>query len=198
MKRIFVGIKTPELLQQKILAWKTDFLDGRPSFAKATDGKVRWLKGKNLHITLVPPWYEEAEKIASRELQIEKAVADFKPFELNFKKLMFGPDPKNPRLILAEGPDGDSPRSSEGGAGTLKATRDKILNEIGKEPEKRPLKLHLTVARFRPEEFSGFPIKKLEEEIDWKLAVNSVILYESQLAHGGAEYEILKEFKLLL
>lgn len=50
--RLFIAITLSEELQKEILAWEV-------LWQKRLDSRIRWLAGKNLHLTLVPPWYEE-------------------------------------------------------------------------------------------------------------------------------------------
>lgn len=183
--RIFIALPISEALQLKILKWEKDF----------ANLPVRWLQGKNLHITLVPPWYIQARTEAdstqtNAELDRVKtalqAVSGYGSFEVNFSKVAFGPEPQRPRLIWAEG---ETPKE-------LIELIQKVHQLLGREEEKRPLKLHLTIARFRPETFSSFPIKQLDEKVDWRDKINRVVLFESKLSREGADYQILSEISL--
>lgn len=173
-RRVFVGIKISNGLQEEILGWEKSWQQ------KLT---VRWLAGKNLHITLIPPWYEgNPEKVKNALGEIK---GKFKPFEIKFNKITFGPDPKHPRLIWTEG-------KAPPEIFKLKKLLEKILNQAG---EKRKFSLHLTLARFQPKDFLFFPIKTLDEEIAWAQEVYSIILFEAHLFLTGAEYEVLEEIK---
>lgn len=165
-----------EALQSEIISWAEDF---KPL-------PVRWLQGKNLHITLVPPWYEEkVEKISS---VLESAIHGVaKPFEISFSRVAYGPNPRSPRLIWAEGVTSQQ----------LLALKDHVERVLGIKPEHRPFQLHLTLARFRPEDFSQFPIKHLNEKVSWKDTVQSVALVESHLSSEGADYEVISEVLLM-
>ena len=61
------------------------------------------------------------------------------------------------------------------------------------KPERRIFKLHLTIARFKFNNFKN--IKRLRQTIKWKQEVKSFYLFESILSPKGAEYKIIKEFK---
>ncbi len=121
-------------------------------------------------------------------------MAGFGPFEIKFEKVAFGPErirqahrkPRRPRLIWAEG---ETPQE-------LVDLQKKICEIFEEKPEKRPLKLHLTIARFRPETFLSFPVKKLDEKVDWRDRIDRVVLFESRLSRDGADYEILSEVLL--
>lgn len=171
-KRIFVALPISEQLQEAILQWEKQY-----QFSN-----LRWLKGKNLHITLVPPWYEEDWRVASEKLQVSK----WKPFQMDFHTVSFGPDSKTPRLIWAEG------RSDN----TINELRLALHQALNIQPEKRPFKLHLTLARFKPEDFKNFSIQNLRESVAWHDIATRFVLMQSHLSSAGAEYEILEEFHL--
>ena len=174
-QRIFIALPISESLQSEILSWQGQF----PNLP------VRWLKGKNLHITLVPPFYVNEQELEKIEKALQ-AVGGFGSFEISFSNVTFGPDPRRPRLIWTEG---ETPKE-------LIELQQKLQKIFGKEPEKRPFRLHLTIARFRPETFSSFQIRKLNEKVDWRDKVNRVVLFESRLSRDGADYEVLQEVLL--
>lgn len=146
---------------------------------------VRWLAGKNLHITLVPPFYVDDQELHKVKNALQ-TVRGFGVFEISFSRVAFGPNLRQPRLIWAEG---ETPKE-------MPNLQKKIYEIFGKEPEKRPLKLHLTIARFRSENFSSSPIKKLDEKVDWLDKADRVVLFESVLSSAGADYERLQEVLL--
>lgn len=184
MHRIFIAIPISEKLQQEILSWEEKYK--KLLVVSKVEPPVRWLAGKNLHITLIPPWYADNNGIKNLKLKIKDSMTSLKPFKIQFEKVTYGPDPRRPRLIWTEGP---TPK----GLPELKAKLEKALDQ---KQEKRLFKLHLTIARFRPEDFKNFPVKKLDEEVDWRNEVNKIILMESHLARSGADYEVLSKFKL--
>lgn len=166
--RVFVALAISNEFQEKILEWEKFY----------PDLSVRWLLGKNLHITLTPPWEENnVEEVKNLLEKIDPTV----PFEVEFDEVSFGPNPKSPRLIWASG---NAPKEIV----DLKGNIEKVL-EI--KPENRPYKLHLTLARFQPEDFSNFEIKNLREKVLWKEKIDSFVLMESRLSRAGADYEII-------
>jgi RNA 2',3'-cyclic 3'-phosphodiesterase len=140
---------------------------------------VRWVKGKNLHITLVPPWYEEdIDKVKEGLQRLKKHT----PFTVTFDRVTPGPDPKRPRLIWATGE-------------TTKAILD--LHEhtesaLGAHHDK-PFRLHMTLARLKPEDLRALPAAQFSVDVRWTMPVRSVALMESLLSSAGAEYEVLDE-----
>lgn len=170
-QRVFIGIPISKTLQKKILDWEKRY-QRLP---------VRWTAGHNLHITLVPPWYvEDTNRVKG---QLKAADYKVKPFKIAFHRVKYGPEEQRPRLIWAEGP-----RVKE-----VLQLKDILEQLLGKEPEKREFLLHLTIARFRAERFSEFPIKHLEEKVHWEEKIKSLVLFESKLSPSGAEYRKLLE-----
>jgi len=184
-RRVFVAIPISEPLQEEILNWENECQKrGACPAPFNRKGGVRWLAGKNLHLTLVPPWYEETiEDVVSRMQNVGDGL---RSFDVTFKRVTYGPNPKRPRLIWA---GGETPRQ-------LLELKESVEKTLGVEPEKRPYRLHLTIARFRPENFSQFSIKQLDEKVRWEERVENFVLMESHLSRGGADYEVLKEFLL--
>ena len=176
-KRIFIGIAISDNLQKEILEWQKS----RP------DLKVRWLKPKNLHITLVPPWFEKNVDRIKEKISLLKK---FKPFIIKFNKISLGPNIKHPwatvhrvspKLIWLEG------RSKE--FNNLKIELEKYFEN----KDIHPPKLHVTIARFKISDFLKFPKKELSEKIDWEEEVENITLFESL---GNSEYKALYDIIL--
>lgn len=174
-KRVFVALPISKELQEEILEWEERFLQL----------PVRWIKGKNLHVTLVPPWEEaEVHKVIESLSHSEKTIGEF---EIKFNRVTFGPSLRSPRLIWAEGKT----------VGQLSVLRDQLFETLGFQKDSRSFRLHLTLARFRPEHFNSFANKDLNERVEWREPVKSFVLMESHLLPGGAEYEVLREYSLI-
>jgi len=161
-----MAIKIPPVLEKTVELWQN----------KHSDFGVRWVKPKNLHITLIPPWYVDENQLLDVINKTKEAVSRIAPFEIGFNKVSFGPSPENPRLIwaeadcsasagnLAERPreaqkfPGVSPRRRNEGETTqefiglkndLEDTLFKSQNSGFYKKEQRQPKLHLTIARFK-------------------------------------------------
>lgn len=175
MKRIFIAIKMSQKIQQEAEKWKAEFLNL----------PVRWIPADNLHITLIPPWDEDEENIEIIANALEKIQGKISPFEIRFNNITYGPNPFSPRLIWAEG------RAAED---LIKLQRE-VENLLYVKLD-RKFKLHLTLARFRQEDYVNFAIKNLNEKIDWIEKVDSICLIESILKPEGAEYVVLERVSL--
>jgi len=174
-KRIFLGIPISSKNKERIKRWQRENLSGLP---------LRKVAVKNLHLTLVPPWYEtNINKLIN---VFEKSKIFVKPFIVNFRQIEPGPLAKRPRLIWITG------KKSEN-LNNLKKSFEKLLN---KKPEKREFLPHLTIARFREKDFPQLAGKKLRERINWIEKVDKIAIFESKLSPKGADYSVIKTFAL--
>jgi len=164
-------------MPEKIKNLSARWAQGKPGWP------VRWIKPENLHLTLAPPFYKnDLDDIMAKLAEIEASAASA---VLHFHTISYGP-PGNFRLIWAVG--WPCPALAK-----LKAEIERKLNL---KAETRDFLPHLTLARFKPEAYGKFKVKKLEERIDWLAEVESFSLFESSLTPAGAEYKILKSFSL--
>ena len=68
MKRIFIGLPIAKTLAEEISKWQ----EGQQKLP------VRWLAPKNLHLTLIPPWYEtDVERVAAQLVAVGELVQPF-------------------------------------------------------------------------------------------------------------------------
>lgn len=173
--RIFIALGISDGLVSAISNWESSFA----SESKDTYSKIRWLKRENLHLTLVPPWYEDDGGIGRVKGLLSSVRKE--RFVLDFRRVTYGPNPKRPRLVWLEG------ETSRG----LVNLRDSLCEILGKEIEKRPFLLHLTIGRFRENEFSSFAVKEINDKFIFKEEATSLLLMESHLERSGAEYSVL-------
>ena len=92
-KRIFIAIKVQPAMEKTVELWQN----------KHSDFGIRWIKPKNLHITIIPPWYVDENQLLNVINRVKEVILEKNSFDLIFKKVTFGPPGKNPRLIWAEG-----------------------------------------------------------------------------------------------
>ena len=173
-RRVFIGAKPSPALAGIVNVWQQNW----------QNLPVRWLTPEQLHITVVPPWNERnAEEVMAI---LKPLTVNPQPIPVRFTKVSFGPSPLAPRLIWAEGlapPE-------------LVALKDQLEQTLGLTPLRRPFTLHLTLARFRPEDFTSFPFHHLEEHVNWTDTLNSFALIESFLKPDGVEYQTLSTYHL--
>lgn len=174
--RLFIALPISATLKKKISAWKQNY----------TKLPVRWIKGKNLHLTLIPPWYEEdygrIKKLLDQFLKINKTNS----LRLKFESISYGPTQSSPRLIWAS-----IKPSIELSSFRNELEKFLISKEIPIKKEKRLFKPHLTLARFNSKDFLKFPIKKISDKVYWEIKISKYILMESHLSRSGADYELI-------
>ena len=86
-------------------------------------------------------------------------------------------------------------QSGDDDLAALAAAVNGALEAAGVEPEDRPFRPHLTIARLRPIESVADLITNAGP-IDIPITIDRVTLYERRLRRGGAEYEVVDEFPL--
>jgi len=175
-KRVFVGIPVSKSLSSFIY----DFIK-RNKGSLPSDARI--IKPRNLHLTLVPPWYEE--NLDSFLLNFEKKLKSMQiqPFKIQFTKIFPGPVKTNPRLIWIEG----KPKPE---LLNLKSFVEGIIEK--RDVEKREFIPHITIARFKSKNSCQFK----EEKIKFEETIKSFCIFESRLSPKGANYKVLKKFTI--
>ena len=183
--RCFIATELPLELKLKI----DTYIDSLRNISP----QIKWIKAKNLHITLkflgeIP--YELIEKIHNELSDVSTIV---NPFEMSVRGTGFFPNQNKPRVIWL-GLQNDSKNSIF----KLHEWIDKKLQALGFEREKRRFSPHLTLGRIK------FPdnIQKLSEFINKNefksefFKVDQIILMRSELKPTGAEYSQIKNYML--
>ncbi len=173
--RVFIAIVAPPELQKIVADWQA-----RQSL------KVRWLKPEDLHITLVPPFYADDLELAETKKRCRSLESGAALFSLKFDRVSFGPGKHEPRLIWASG---ETPSE-------LTGLEQRLAEKFGLPADRRKFLLHLTIARFKPEDFRTLPVQELNEAVDWPMPVCGFSLISSKLERAGAVYTVLENFKL--
>jgi 2'-5' RNA ligase len=174
-KRVFVGIQISVNFASFLDQWSRNNLKIK---------NLRLIPLRNLHITLVPPWYEEDIKVVSYKLALIKNNPQ--SFVIDFRKILPGPNKSRPRLIWVQGQYNNN----------FEFLENKLHKLLKKELTKRKTIPHITIARFNPNKVNISSMKALKEDISFGETVDNVTLFESKLKRGGAEYSILKKIKL--
>lgn len=172
-KRVFVALGLSNHLKTKIVDWENNY----------KDLTVRWISKKDLHVTIIPPWYEDDINIQKTVDNLESLSGKIEPFNIIFHEITLGPNSLHPRLIWAIG-------HARNEILRLKKNLEKTLQRL---PESRLYSFHLTLARFKPEDFIKFKNKNIYEEIMWCQKIESFFLMQSFLKRTGASYEVLEE-----
>jgi 2'-5' RNA ligase len=181
-ERIFIAVPIPPAVRKRLFALSL----------KWANLPCRWLKQENLHLTIIPPMYLSADEFTRMAEPIREALQNVNPFSLFFEKIVYGPPGKPSRMIWAVG------KPSEKLSQLKKTIEEAILNSgVPFREELRPLKPHLTLARFYQQEWRNFePKPKIEEAFPFEILVDSVDIMQSELKRGGAEYTVLESIPL--
>ncbi len=173
--RVFVAIAAAPQLQDSVTGWQS-----RHSF------NVRWIKPADLHVTLVPPIDVDEKGLLETKARCRSLESGAKPFNISFNNISFGPNQHEPRLIWA---GGETPAE-------LTVLEQRLAERLGLPADRRKFRLHLTLARFKPEDFRDFSVKELSEAVDWQMPVCGFSLISSKLERTGAVYTVLENFRL--
>ncbi len=170
---MFVAITLAATLKQRIARWQQ----------KHRDLPVRCIAPKNLHITLIPPWYSNTKEVINI---LKTYVPTAKPFRVHFHRITPGLARTQPRLIWLEGKRNKP-------AGLLKKELERVLKV---KAEKRAFIPHITLARIKPKDKKSLYKDYVSESVDWPMRVTSFSLLASHLSPKGARYEQLAKFPL--
>lgn len=160
--RVFVGVKSSKSLQNDVMLWQK----------KNQDLPLRFIKPENLHITLLPPWYEEDHSNSIKKIE----SMSFKSLRIVFDKIKV--NYKN-QLIWIE--------STKTPAEMFVLEKD-LANKFGKGGVESKFKVHITIAKFKnPRSLEGL----IFEQIKWEEKMDSITLFESVLGPKEASYKII-------
>lgn len=184
--RLFVAVHLPDEMKEELHA----------SFSSAVKRRVRGLRfppPANVHITLkflgetddgLIPALEEALKIVS-----EKAG----PFTMSAGGAGAFPDVRRPRVIWA------GVRNGQDKLVELAKAVERALEPLGFEPERRPFRGHITVARVKNPAAAkavGEIVAANEGREFGSFEVESFSLVKSELKPDGAVYSDVNDFPL--
>jgi len=178
-QRLFVGIELPDAARATI----EDL--GRP--LRAIDG-LRWVPTENHHLTLAFLGWVEADARSAIEDRLAAAAADATPFMTLVGGLGRFPERGKARVVWV---GLDDPTGSLAG---LAALVGDALGDLF-EPETRPFRPHVTIARARrpvavriPDEAAPLPRTEVP--------VTAITLFRSHLGREHARYEMLRRWGL--
>ncbi len=171
-KRLFLAVKPDE-----------NHLDAILNFIKFNEkANLRWVKTENLHITCLFIGDVNTAQIPELITQIDEVLQTTRCFTLEAERFTFVPA-SHPRMIWLR-----FSRSKAFSKLSLLLSQ-KLLNQ---SPENPP-RAHVTLSRFKKAPKVHILFSKLPEQL---LSVNEILLFESILKPEGAEYNLIKSWKL--
>ena len=184
MLRAFIAVDLAPQVVAKIGAAIADL-------KQRLDG-LRWVPQTNFHLTLK---FLDAIREEQVEDIYDAMTRELRPFSrciINAKGLGVFPDSRKPRILWV------GVESNE--LAVLAAHIDRALAALGFAAETREFKAHLTIGRWRqPTRASRQLIAELERwrSVDFGHSkIDAVIIFQSVLKPGGAEYRRLKTIPL--
>ena len=181
--RAFIAISLPEEIK-KFLAHVQDEL-------KATGADVKWVKPKNIHLTLKFLGEIDEEKLKAVNEILKETAETQKQYTITVGQAGAFPNINSPRVIWM---------GIEKGTDTLKQTAqvlDEKLQKIGFPKEEKPFSAHITLGRVRSARNRTKlteTLKKLSEaqlQHTSEFPVTAITFFKSTLTPSGPIYEIV-------
>ena len=147
---------------------------------------LRWVPPEKLHITLRFLGATRDDLVGTLRERVEKAVSSRPPFTLRIGPPGCFGSRRSPRVLWYGLEAGAEPLEEI--AGDL----EKIARKLRVEPEKRPWRAHLTLARNPGSEaVSGWEEALEGGLVGLEQAVERVTFFSSRILPGGAVYSVL-------
>jgi 2'-5' RNA ligase len=188
--RLFVALEIPAAVRDNLAAQINELRDLPAPLA---EGRLRWVRPENLHVTLKFIGEVEAAKLDGIRSALT-AIGLNAPVDLDFRGLGFFPDEKYPRVLWVG-------LRASGNLPVLASDIDRALEGQGIARDERAFTPHLTLARFEPRGFDEklrIAIQQNSGREFGAFEAREFHLIESKLKPSGAEYTSLAAFPLTL
>ncbi|MEE8219131.1 MAG: RNA 2',3'-cyclic phosphodiesterase [bacterium] len=183
--RAFIAVDVPPPVQEAL---------GELQRAMEEAGlKARWIRPQDVHVTLAFLGNVPAEQVPELRAAMEEAAQGAGPMEVRVGGVGAFPNERWPRVIWV------GFEEPTGGLAALHKRLEAALVPLGYEPEDRPFRPHLTVARIKVPARAGRVVHALEahKDVDFgKITIDRIVLYQSTLKPTGPAYTVLEEVAL--
>lgn len=187
--RAFLAVNAPEEWREALMEFRSRF---QKRFKKAD---IKWTAAEQFHITLRFFGHILSADLRRVEERVQPICARTKTFMLRFSGLGCFPRPASPQVFWC------GVQEESGELAKLHQEITRVTADIGKAPDEREFRAHLTLARVK--QMSGSlrkewacAVEQSDLEIPTMWAVKEVLLMQSQLSPSGAKYSILSSFAL--
>jgi len=181
--RAFLALEIPSAVKARVEVEVTRLRREMP--------RARWVRPAGLHLTLKFLGNVEEERLAALTEAIRSPAAGSPPIRVGLGGSGFFPSPRRPRVAWIGG--------SAVGAPELASGIEAAAGELGFERERRPWRLHLTLARLR----SPWPEAAAESFLEWgrgflaeEFTCCELVLFQSRLEPDGAVHTPLERLPL--
>lgn len=185
-RRLFLAVELPTNILDALERLQDELRRAFPA--------ARMANPAGMHLTLKFIGYTETGQIPVIAEAARQAAGSATPFRLFVSGLGGFPSITKPRVIWACVTDGG--RSTD-----LNERLNTVLTDLGVVSESRPYQPHITLARINRPSFT--PVEATmqaaaQSEDLGETVADKLILFESHLKAGGAEYEVLDTFAFCL
>jgi 2'-5' RNA ligase len=173
--RAFIAIELPSAVRASLGDVAAALAPGLPT------GAVRWVRPEAMHLTLRFLGDTPTGSLPELAAALDTLAEGHAPFNLHLAGLGCFPNPRRPRVLWV-GLAGDEARLA-----ALKAGLDGALASLGRPPEGKPFRAHLTLGRVREE--GG--VRDFRPDVavpELAVPVTSIVLMESELRPDGPRY----------
>jgi RNA 2',3'-cyclic 3'-phosphodiesterase len=181
--RLFFAFELPAPIKSELSALLRQLRQLQPS-------GVKWVEPENLHITL--QFLDEVDEADIGDLDdfFTKAIQEYSPVDVRSTSFEFVPG-QHPRLVWARF------STEQRHIFTLPAKIVHYLEALGYTPDKKPLKLHVTLGRFQTEPKPALVSFLLSHRLQQNSGrIEEISLYKSTLRPQGPIYTTLYEYAL--
>lgn len=179
--RAFTAIPIPAEVVEEITAFRDSIRQELPG--------VKWTKPAGYHITLKFLGGISPSKLEQVKLAMDEASAQWKGFDISLGGTGAFPKPSRARVLWVGAEAGDRDCAA------VFESLESPLAGIGFDREKRPFRVHITLARFKkPGPVPGSVMDARFSSSTFPAA--KVVLYQSTLKPAGAVYTPLYTIKL--
>jgi 2'-5' RNA ligase len=160
---------------------------------RSAAGEVRWVKTKDIHLTLKFLGEVEEERLPELIGCIEGCLRGIPPFSIAVRDLGAFPSDHSPQVIWIAAAD------ESGSLAGMQRSLEDGLACIGFKKEKRPFSAHFTLGRLkspRGKEAVRRGLAELHNTDCGSFTAGAVSLFKSDLNPSGPVYTVLKSFSL--
>jgi 2'-5' RNA ligase len=174
MPRLFVALDVPAAVRDTLVALREDDLDG-----------ARWTKPEQLHCTL--RFLGDTPEDQVPEIKAALARIDVPLLRLDLDGLTAFPSRRRPRVLVARITPTEEMMN-------LQRHIEAAVQELGFEPENRPFRPHVTVARLKRADARAVHHWLRVHTVEAAFEADAFHLYASVLEPSGAIHERLASF----
>lgn len=183
--RLFIALEIPEPVRREVARRVAGLRERLP--------RARWVDPEMMHLTLAFLGETAPDKVPALAAKLREACAPHPPLALRLAGGGTFP-PKRPARVAWIGM-----QAPEDLAVLQAAIVSAAVEAVGFEPEERPFRAHVTLARCDPP-WPRDAVEKLTAafpgEIGQPFVADRIVLMESKLSPKGARYTVVEAFPL--